>query len=61
MFDAPLGSSAGTAFASARDRMGCRVAQAGTSAALGGGMPSTVASDPERTRRDERSKKKKIG
>ena len=60
MFDAPLGSSGGTAFASARDRMGCRVAhaEAGTSAA---GMPSAVASDPERARRDERSKKKKIG
>jgi serine/threonine protein kinase len=40
--------------------MGCRVAhaEAGTSAA---GMPSAVASDPERARRDERSKKKKIG
>ena len=60
MFDAPLGSSGGTAFAAARDRMGCRVAhaEAGTSAA---GMLSAVASDPERARRDERSKKKKIG
>ena len=60
MFDAPLGSSGGTAFAAARDRMGCRVAhaEAGTSAA---GMLSAVASDPERARRDERSKKKNIG
>ena len=57
MFDAPLGSSGGTAFAAARDRMGCRVAhaEAGTSAA---GMLSAVASDPERARRDERSKRK---
>ena len=46
--------------AAARDRMGCRVAhaEAGTSAA---GMLSAVASDPERARRDERSKKKNIG
>lgn len=60
MFDAPLGSSGGTAFAAARDRTGCRVAHAETALAAAG-TPSAVASDPERARRDERSKKKKFG
>jgi serine/threonine protein kinase len=60
MFDAPLGSSGGTAFAAARDRTGCRVAHAETALAAAG-TPSAVASDPERAMRDERSKKKKFG
>ena len=60
MFDAPLGSSGGTAFAAARDRTGCRVTHAETALAAAG-TPSAVASDPERARRDERSKKKKFG
>ena len=60
MFDAPLGSSGGTAFAAARDRTGCRVAHAETAPAAAG-TPSAVASDPERAGRDERSKKKKFG
>ena len=45
MFDAPLGSSGGTAFAAARDRTGCSVTHAETALAAAG-TPSAVASYP---------------